>query len=150
MAIEEIVSSLDAYIARLKEARDQIASLYTESEMNNRNPTKRKGRGKRQPGEVAVQPPAAPEIAVQIIPARGARKRRHPATPASPTFSPLGGPIPQGPVVIRSSDLARMRSASSQLSPSVQSQESTASLGALEELAHEVAQRLQSSGRFHH
>src|ERR1700722_7500210 len=143
MAIQEIVSSLDAYIARLKEARDQIASLYTESEMNNKNPRKRRGGGKRQPVEAAVQPPAAPEVAVQIIPARGERKRRHPVTHGSPTFSPLGGPIPEGPVVIRSSDLARMRSASSQVNPIAQSQQPTTSRGALEELAQEVAQRLQ-------
>jgi hypothetical protein len=148
MAIQEIVSSLDAYIARLKEARDQIASLYNVSETNDKKNTRKKERIKPQPVEVAAQPPAAPEVAVKIIPARGARKRRQPAAPVSPTFSPLGGPIPEGPVVIRSSDLARMRSASTQLNPSVHAQESTASLGALEELAQEVAQRL--SGRFHH
>jgi hypothetical protein len=98
--------------------------------------------------EVQVLSSSAPEVAVQIIPARAPRQRRRLANPVLPTSSALGGPIPVGPVVIRSSDLARMRSVSSQVRPAVQEQQLPASSGVLEELAQEVAKRLASGGRF--
>jgi hypothetical protein len=148
MAIQEIVSEIDAYIARLKEARDLIASMCTPPETSNRKPTKNKRRRKSPPMEVQVLSPSASEIAVQIIPARAPSQRRRLAKPALPTFSALGGPIPAGPVVIRSSDLARMRSVSSQVRPAVQAQQLPTSRSALDEIAQEVAKRLASGGGF--
>jgi hypothetical protein len=148
MAIQEIVSSIDTYIARLKAARDLLASPSTPSETRDRKPMRRKGRGKPQSIQVPVAPSSASEVAVQIVPARIPRQRRHLEKPVSQTFSALGGPVPQGPVVIRSSDLARPRSRPSQAHPTVPAQQPTASRGALEELAQEVAKRLASSGVF--
>jgi len=148
MAIQEIVSAIDAYIARLKEARDLIASTCALPETSGRKPMKRKSRRKLPSMEVQVLSSSAPEVAVQIIPARAPRQRRRLANPVLPTSSALGGPIPVGPVVIRSSDLARMRSVSSQVRPAVQEQQLPASSGVLEELAQEVAKRLASGGRF--
>ena len=150
MAIQEIVSAIDAYIARLNAARDLLTSPHTPSEARDREPRKRKGRGNLQSVQVPIPPPSAPEVTVQFVPARMPRQRRHLERPASQTFSALGGPIPKGPVVIRSSDLARMRSGSSQAQPTVPAQQPTASHGALGELAQEVAKRLASSGGFPH
>jgi len=48
--------------------------------------------------------------------------------------------------VIRSSDLARIRSTPSQVSSAVQAQQLTKSHDPLEELAQEVARRLSSGG----
>jgi hypothetical protein len=148
MAIQEIVSEIDAYIARLKEARDLIASMCTPPETSNRKPMKWKRRRKSQPMEVQVLSPSASEVAVQIIPARAPSQRRRLAKPVLPTFSALGGPIPPGPVVIRSSDLTRMRSVSSQVRPAVQAQQPPTCKSALEEIAQEVAKRLASGGGF--
>ena len=150
MAIQEIVSAIDAYIDRLKVARDLLASLYTPSETRDREPRKRKSRGKPKSIEVPVPPPSTLQVAVQIVPARAQRQRRHLEKPVSQTFSALGGPVPKGPVVIRSSDLARMRSGRSQAHPTVPAQQPAASRGALDELAQEVAKRLASGGNFPH
>jgi hypothetical protein len=98
--------------------------------------------------EVQVLSPNASEVAVQIIPARAPSQRRRLAKPVLPTFSALGGPIPPGPVVIRSSDLARMLSVSSQVRPAVQAQQPPTSWSALEEIAQEVQKRLASGGGF--
>jgi hypothetical protein len=142
MAIQQIVSAIDAYIARLKAARDLLASPSTPSETRDRRPMRRKSGGNLQSIQVPVGPPSTSEVAVQIVPARMPRQRRHLEKPASQTFSALGGPVPQGPVVIRSSDLARMWSEPSQAHPTVPAQQPTASRGALEELAQEAAKRL--------
>jgi hypothetical protein len=148
MAIQEIASEIDAYIARLKEARDLIASMCTPPETSNRKPMKRERRRKSQPMEVQVLSPSASDVAVQIIPARAPSQRQRLAKPALPTFSALGGPIPPGPVVIRSSDLARMLSDSSQIRPARQAQQPPTSRSALEEIAQEVVKRLASGGGF--
>ena len=148
MAIEEIVSAIDEYIARLWAARDMIVSLRNQPEVSQRKPVKRKSRRKRDSLGVPVPPPTAKEVAVQIIPPRVPRQQRRHAKPALPSFSPLGGPIPKGPVVIPPSDLARMRSPSNQVHPTVQGQKSTPSGGTLEELAREVAKRLASGRGF--
>jgi len=150
MAIQEIVLAIDAYIDRLKEARDVIASLCLQSETSDKEPTKRKNELKNQSSEVPVPSPGSLEVAVQIIPARVMRQRRRLKKSASPTFSALGGPIPKNPVVVRSPDLAQIRSASSQVIPSLQSRRPHTSSGPLEELVQEVAQRLASSSGFHH
>ena len=149
MAIQEIVLAIDAYIDRLKEAREVIASLCVLSETNDREPVKRKNQPKPQSPEVPV-PPSSLEVAVRIIPARVARQRRSLKKSASPTFSALGGPIPKNPVVIRSSDLAQIKPASSQVIPSLQSRRPRTSPSPLEELVQEVAQRLGSSSGFRH
>jgi hypothetical protein len=148
MAIQEIVSAIDAYITRLKEARDLIASMCAPPETSDRKPMKQKSRRESQSREMQVPSPSAPKVAVQIIPARMPRQRRRLARPVSPTLSALGGPIPSGPVVIRSSDLARMQTVSSQVRSAVQEQQPSTSRGALEELAQEVAMRLASGGGF--
>ena len=142
MAIHEIVSAIDAYIDRLKTARALLASLYTTSEAIDRKPGKQKGRGKPQSIQPAVPPPSAPQVAVQIIPTRVPRQPKRLKRPVSETFSALGGPVPEGPVVIRSSDLARMRSGSSQAQLTLPGHPPIASRSALEELAQEVAKRL--------
>jgi hypothetical protein len=146
MAIQEIIISIDAYIARLKAARDLLTSLSTPSETKDREPRKRKSRGNPQSMRMPVQPSGASEVAVQIVPARMPRQRRHPENPGSLTFSALGGPIPKGPVVIRSSDLARMRSELSQAHPKIPAPQPTTFRSALEELTQEVAKRLASGG----
>jgi hypothetical protein len=148
MATQEIVLAIDAYIAQLKEARDLIASLCLQSETSDRKPLKQKSRQQTQPVQVPAPPPDALEVAVQVIPARAPRQRRRLAAPASPGFSALGGAIPKGPVVIRSSDLARAGSVASRAHPTVQAQQPTTSHGALEELAREVSKRLASRGGF--
>ena len=150
MAIQEIVTAIDTYVARLKAARDLLTSPYTPSETKDRKPLRRKSRGNPQSIQVPVAPLSASEVAVQIVPARMPRQRRHLERPVSQTFSALGGPIPKGPVVIRSSDLARLRSGSSRAHPTALEHKPTASLGALEELAQEVAKRLASGGVFSH
>jgi hypothetical protein len=149
MAIEEIVSAINAYIDRLKAARGLLAP-YTQSETTDRAPRKRKSRGKLQSIQVPVPPPGASVVAVQIVPAWAPRQRHRLEKPVSQTFSVLSGPVPKGPVVIRSSDLARMRSGSSQAQPTVPEQQPAASRGALEELAQEAAERLASSRSFPH
>jgi hypothetical protein len=150
MAIQEIISSIDAYITRLKTARDLLASLHTSSETRApetkaRKPRKRTSQGKPQSIQVPIPQSSASEAPVQIIPAKVPRQRRRLQRQASQTFSALGGPVPNGPVVVRSSDLARSLSGSSQAQPTVPAQKSTPSLGALEELAQEVAKRLAFS-----
>jgi hypothetical protein len=150
MAIQEIISAIDAYIAGLKAARDLLASPYAPSETTDRKPLRRKSRGNPQSIQLPVAPLSPSEVAVQIVPARMPRQRRQLERPVSQTSSALGGPVPKGPVVIRSSDLARMQSGRSQTHPTVPRQQTTASRGALEELAQEVAKRLASSGGFHH
>src|ERR1700731_3333344 len=150
MAIQEIVTAIDTYIVRLKAARDLLTSPYTPSDTRDRKPLRLKRGGKPQSIQAPVAPPSASEVAVQIVPARIPRQRRHLERPASQTFSALGGAVPKGPVVIRSSDLARMRSGSSQAHPTALEHKPTASLGALEELAQEVAKRLASGGVFSH
>jgi hypothetical protein len=148
MATQEIISSLDEYIDRLKKARDLIASLYALPVTNDHRPMKKKSRTKRQSIEVAVQPADASEVAVRVIPPRALRQRRYLTTPVSQPLSALGGPIPKEPIVIRSSELARMRSASNLVGHSANSHRPATSGGALEELAQEVAQLLASGGRF--
>ncbi len=148
MAIQEIVIAIDTYIDRLKAARDLLTSSYIRLETKDRKPMRRKSLGKSQSVEAPVAPSSLPEVAVQIVPARMPRQRRHLDRPVSPTFSALGGPVPKGPVVIRSSDLGRMRSGPSQAQSTVPAQQPTASRGALEELAQEVAKRLGSGGGF--
>ena len=148
MAIQEIVSAIDVYIAQLKEARDLIASMCTPPETSNRKPMKRTRRIESQPMKAQVVSPVASEVAVQMIPARAPSRRRRLAKPVFAASSALGGPIPSGPVVIRSSDLARTLSVSNQVRPTVQSQQPPASRSALEELAQEVAKRLASGGGF--
>jgi len=146
MAIHEIVSTIDAYIARLKAGRELLASLYTPSEtINKKNRKLRKSRGKPQSIKVPVPPPGASQVAIQIVPARVPRRRQRLEKSESQKFSALGGPIPKGPVVIRSSELAHMRAGSSEAQPTVPAQQLTASRGALEELAQEVAKRLAIS-----
>jgi hypothetical protein len=145
MAIQEIISSIDAYITRLKTARDLLASLHTPSETRAKGPRKRTSQGKPQSIQVPIPQSSASEAPVQIIPAKVPRQRRRLQRQASQTFSALGGPVPNGPVVVRSSDLARSLSGSSQAQPTVPAQKSTPSLGALEELAQEVAKRLAFS-----
>ena len=146
MAIEEIVSAIDAYIDRLRAARDLLAPPYAPSETIDRGPKNLKGRGKLQSIQAPVPPPSALEVAVQIVPAWVPRRRRRLERPVSQTFSVLGGPDPKGPVVIRSSDLPRMRSGRSHADPMVPAQQLAAPRGAMEELAQEVAKRLASSG----
>lgn len=145
MSIREIVTAIDTYIARLKAARDLLAPPYPPLETSDKELKKRKIRREPQLNQVPVAPPTSSEVAVQIVPARMPRQRRHLVRPASETLSALGRAVPKGPVVVRSSDLARMRSGSSQVQPTVPSQQVTASRGALEELAQEVAKRLAIS-----
>jgi hypothetical protein len=145
MAIHEIVLAIDAYIDRLKAARELLASLHTTLEVIDRKPRKRKSRGKPQSIQLADPPPRAPQVAVQIIPTRAPRQQRRLERPVAQAFYALGRPVPKGPVVIRSSDLARMRSGRSQAHPTTPAQQPTASRGALEELAQEVAKRLAIS-----
>jgi hypothetical protein len=147
MPVQGIISAIDAYIAQLKEARDLIASVGTPSETSNKGPGRRKAQKKLQSIEVPVAAAVTQSVAVQIIPARAPRQGRRLAKPVSQTFSALGGPVPTNPVVIRSSDLARLRAASSQVH-SVQM--SNSPRGALEELAQEVAKRLSWSGSLQH
>ena len=148
MAIHEIVSKIDAYIAQLKRARDLIATMCTLPETSDRRPTKRKSRRKSKSTELQVLSPRALEVAVQVIPARAPRHQRRLAKPASPTFSALGGSIPAGPVVIRSSELARIRSVSSQVRPVMQARQPPKSSTASGDLAQEVAKRLASGAGF--
>jgi hypothetical protein len=151
MAIQEIVSAIDAYIDRLKAARELLASLYTTSETINKEPKNlKKGRGKPQSIHVPVPPPSTLQVAVQIVPARVPRRRQRLEKPVSQRSSALGGPVPKGPVVIRLSELARMRSESGQAHPAILVQRPAASSGGLEELAQEVAKRLASGGSFPH
>ena len=150
MAIHEIVSTIDAYIDRLKAARDLLASPHLPSETRDREPVKRNSRGKPQSIERAVPPPSTLQVAVQIVPARVPRRRQRLGKPESQRFSALGGPVPQGPVVIRSSELARMRSEPGQGHPAILAQRPTAYGGGLEELAQEVRKRLASGGSFSH
>src|SRR5580692_1500602 len=145
MAIHEIVLAIDSYIDRLKTARAILASLYTTSEAVDRKPRKQKGRGKPESIQLAFPPPSASQVAVQIIPTRVPRQPKRQKRPVSETFSALGGPVPKGPVVIRSSDLARMRSGLRQAQLTVPGQPPIASRGAFEELAAEVAKRLAIS-----
>jgi hypothetical protein len=148
MAIQEIVLAINAYIDRLKEARELIASLYIQSDTSGQEPMKRKTRLKPHSAEVPVSQPETLEVAVQVIPARVARRQRSLKKPESPTFSALGGPIPKGPVVVHSSDLARMKSSSNQAHPPRQSRQPGTSPDLLEDLVQEVAQRLASNGGF--
>ena len=150
MAFQNIVASIDAYIASLKAARELLARLNLPSETIDKLTIKRKYREKPQAVQVSVPPPSALEVAVQIVPARVPRRRQRLDKPESQRFSALGGPVPKGPVVIRSSDLARMRSGSSQAQTTIPAQQPTASRGALEELVQEVAKRLASGGSFPH
>jgi hypothetical protein len=150
MAIQEIISSIDAYITRLKTARDLLASLHTPSETRVKEPRKRTSQGKPQSIQLPIPQSSASEVPVQIIPAqiipaKVPRQRQRLKKQVSQTLSALGGPVPNGPVVVRSSDLARTLSGSSQAQPTVPAQKSTPSLGALEELAQEVAKRLAFS-----
>jgi hypothetical protein len=78
------------------------------------------------------------------------RRRQRSGKPESPGLSALGGPVPEGPVVIRSSELAHLRSESSQAHPASLEQRPDAEGGALEELAQEVARRLALGGSFPH
>ena len=148
MAIHQIVSTIDAYIARLKATRELLSSLYTPSETRNREPQKRKSRGKPQSIEAPLPPPGASQVAIQIVPARVPRRRQRLEKAVSQTFSALGGPVPRGPVVIRSSELARMRSGSAQAHPAILAERPTGPGSGLEELAQEVAKRLASGGSF--
>jgi hypothetical protein len=150
MAIQEIVSAIDAYIDRLKAARELLASLYPTSETISREPKNLKGRGKPQSIHVPVPPPSTLQVAVQIVPARVPRRRQRLEKPVSQRLSALGGPVPKGPVVIGLSELARMRSESGQAHPPILAERPVASSGGLEELAQEVAKRLASGGSFPH
>ena len=150
MAIQEVVSAIDAYIDRLKAARELLASLSTPSEITSRKLIKLKSPRKPQPIQDPVPSPSPSQVAVQIVPARIPRQRQRQERPASQTFSALGGPIPKAPIVVRSSELARMRSESGQAHPTILAQRPTASSGGLEELAQEVAKRLASGGSFPH
>jgi hypothetical protein len=78
------------------------------------------------------------------------RRRQRSGKPESLGLSALGGPVPEGPVVIRSSELAHLRSESSQAHPASLEQRPDAEGGALEELAQEVARRLALGGSFPH
>lgn len=145
MAVKEIVSAIDAYIAELKQARGLIASLFAHSDTRDKKPIKRNSRGKRKAEKLVVQPTVAPEVAVQVIPTRTPRQRRRPAKPVSQTVSALGGPVPEGPVVVRSSDLARLRAPSNRGYPTVQ--KSDTSSDTLGELARDVERLIsQRSG----
>jgi hypothetical protein len=150
MAIQEIVSAIDAYIASLKAARELLTSLNLPSETIDKKTIKRKYREKPQAIHVSVPPPSASEVAVQIVPARVPRRRQRLDKPEPQRFTALGGPVPKGPVVILSSELARMRSESGQAHSTILAQQPSASGGGLEELAQEVAKRLASSGSFPH
>jgi len=146
MAIQKIVSSIDAYIATLKAARKLLTAPYTPLETIHREAKKLKRRGKPRSIQLPVQSPSTLQVAVQIVPARVPRRRERLAKPLSQRFSALGGPIPKEPVVIRSSDLARMRPETGRTYPTVAAKQPTPSGGSLEELAQEVAKRL-ASGR---
>ena len=150
MGIQEIVSSIDAYIAKLKSARDLLASPHAPSEAGEKEPKKRKSREKPQAIPMPSSPPAPLQVAVQIVPARVPRQRQRQEKPVSQASSALGGPVPAGPVVIRSSDVARMRSESGQNRPTTATHRPSASGGPLEDLAQEVAKRLASGGSFPH
>jgi hypothetical protein len=150
MAIQEVVSAIDAYIDRLKAARDLLASLSKPSEITSRKLKKLKSKRKPQSIQVPVPLPSTSQVAVQIVPARIPRQRQRLERPASQTFSALGGPIPKAPVVVRSSELARMRSELGQAHLAIPAQRPTASSGGLEELAQEVAKRLALGGSFPH
>lgn len=142
MATHEIVSSIDAYIARLKLARETLASLYIKSEATKRK--RRTGSSQAEPRsiQVPVPPPSRLQAAIQILPARMRHRRQYLKKPASPAFTALGGAVPEGPVVIRSSELTRMRSELGQPLSTISAPRPTASSSALEELAQEVAKRL--------
>jgi hypothetical protein len=148
MAIEEIISAIDEYIGRLRAARDLITSPRKQPEISKRTPLKRKNRRTRDSIGPPVTSPGTTEVAIQIIPARLPREQRRRINPAVAKVSALGGPIPKGPVVIPPSDLARIRSLSTQVQSPLKGPQPTGTGGALEELAREVAKRLGSGGGF--
>ena len=150
MAIQEIVSAIDAYLDRLKAARELLASLSTPSETTSKKLKKLKSKRKPKSLQDPVPSPSTSQVAVQILPARVPRRRQRLDKPEPQRFTALGGPVPKGPVVIRSSELARMRSESGQAHSTILAQRPTASNGGLEELAQEVAKRLASGGSFPH
>ena len=150
MAIQDIVLSIDAYIARLMTVRDLLSSSRTESETKNRKPRNRSSQGKQQSIPVSVPTPGALQVAIQTVPARVPRQRHRSHKPDAKRSSALGGPVPEGPVVIRSSELAHRRSESSQARPASPPQRPTASGGGLEDLAQEVSRRLASGGNLPH
>jgi hypothetical protein len=69
MAIQKIISSIDAYIDRLKAARDLLASPHLPFETKEREPERRKSRAKPESIQVFLPPPSTSEVAVQIVPA---------------------------------------------------------------------------------
>ncbi len=62
----------------------------------------------------------------------------------------LGEPVPTGPVVIRPSELARLRFEKGQAQSTIPAQRPTASTGGFKELAQDVAKRLASGTGFPH
>lgn len=150
MAIQDIVSSIDAYIIRLKAARELLAPRDATSTTINREPKKQASRGKSQSIKVSGLPTGASQVAVQVVPAQVPRRPQRLEKPVSQKLSALGGPVPEGPVVIRSPELARMQSESGQAHPSILAQQPSASGGAFEDLVQEVATRLASRGSFPH
>jgi hypothetical protein len=141
MAVQEIIATIDAYIARLKTARNLLASSSSLSQLAIKT-SKPKKRRESPRIETAVPPPAPVDIPIRVIPPRMPRQRRGSMKPASQMHSPLGGQIPQGPVVIHSSEVTRMRSQASQAPPSTRPEQIPASHNLLKELTEEVARRL--------
>ena len=148
MAIQEIVVAIDAYIDRLKAARKLLASTYTTTRRMERRPRKQRIEQNPQSSQLAVPAPSAPQVAVQIVPTRIPRRPKRSKRPEPEAFSALGGPIPKGPVVVRSSEITRTRPASGQADAKISEQQATQARGSLAELAQEVAKRLASGRTF--
>lgn len=142
MPVPEIIATIDAYIARLRAARELLASNSHSLEFTASKPSKPKNRRSIVRGEMAESSSAATEVPIQVIPPRMPRQRRGQVRSVSTTTSPLGGKVPQGPVVIHSSEVARMRTQSSREARSTDKAEQfPGSRNLLTELTEEVVRR---------
>jgi hypothetical protein len=144
MAIEKIIEMIDAYITELQSARTVLAERREGTNQTDQLASRPKRKQKHVATKSAAGPSTLAMVAVQVLPPKMPRNHRI-ARAGTMEHTALGGPIRQGPVVVRSAEVAEI--AEKRSKAAAESKAVNASGNILQELAQEVTRRLGQGGR---
>ena len=146
MSVQTIISAIDAYIEQLRSARKLLAGLPEDSALHHRPTPRVKQRPGRVPADRNASPSVPQEISVKVLPPKVSRNRRTPARSAAGQTA-LGGPVPQGPVVVRRTEVSSLAAKTKETGGAARNAAQLAPDGSLQELVQEVARRLNKAGQ---
>lgn len=144
--MEKIIDMIDAYITQLESARTVLAGYRNDFNQSDQRAPRLRRKQKHIATKSAATPSTVNMVAVQVLPPKLRRNSRTSVRLGTTKHTALSGPVPQGPVVVRSAEVAQIKAMKKQSESAAASKVVPASGSILQELAQEVTRRLGRNG----